>query len=80
MFFRHDRIRPAYWLVALLALGSIFLAGRLQSAPRYLAVAWPYDWVLAGRASSIGRGVVLAVFAALQVACLWLAFTWQAPP
>ncbi len=80
VFFRHDRVRPAYWLVALLALGSIVLAGRLQSAPRYLAVAWPYDWALAGRASTVGRGLVLAAFAGLQVACLWLAFTWQVPP
>lgn len=80
VFFRHDRVRPAYWLVALLGVASIFLAGRLQSAPRYLAVAWPFDWVLANRTSRVGRGIVLGGFAAVQVLALWLAFTWQAPP
>jgi hypothetical protein len=80
VFFRPDGVRPAYWLVAILAVGSVFMAGRLQSAPRYLAIAWPFDWVLAGRASRVGRGIVLASFAGLQVVTLWLAFTWQVPP
>jgi len=80
VFFRPDKVRPAYWLAAFLAVASVFMAGRLQSAPRYLAVAWPFDWVLAGRASRVGRGIVLAAFAGLQVVTLWLAFTWQVPP
>jgi Mannosyltransferase (PIG-V) len=80
VFFRHDRIRPAYWVVAIIGLVSVFLSGRLQSAPRYLAVAWPFDWVLASRGSRIGRGIVLLGFALLQVLMLWLVFTWQMPP
>ncbi len=80
VFFRHDRIRPAYWVVALIGVLSIFLSGRLQSAPRYLAVAWPFDWVLANRRSRAGRGAVLVVFTLLQVLTLWLVFTWRMPP
>ena len=80
VFFRHDRIRPAYWAVAIIALLTVFLSGRLQSAPRYMAVAWPFDWVLANRQSRVGRGAVLAGFAAIQVLLLWLAFTWSVPP
>jgi hypothetical protein len=80
VFFRHDRIRPAYWVVAIIGVVTIFLSGRLQSAPRYLAVAWPFDWVLANRTSLAGRSAVLLVFAALQVLLLWLAFTWSVPP
>ena len=80
VFFRHDRIRPAYWVVAIIGLLTVFLSGRLQSAPRYLAVAWPFDWVLANRESRIGRGAVLLVFALLQVVTLWLVFTWRMPP
>jgi hypothetical protein len=53
---------------------------RRWALPRYLAVAWPFDWVLAGRRSRIGRSAVLATFALLHVAALWLAFTWQTPP
>jgi hypothetical protein len=80
VFFRHDRMPAAYWLVAILAVLSVFLTGRLQSAPRYLAVAWPFDWVLANRRSVLGRRVLLGAFAAGQVVVAWLAFTWQAPP
>jgi hypothetical protein len=80
VFFRHDKVPLAYWLVALMAVLSVFLSGWLQSGPRYIAIAWPFAWVLANRQSVIGRRVLLAVFAAGQVVVAWLAFTWQAPP
>ncbi len=80
VFFRHDRIRPAYWVVAIISLVTVFLSGRLQSAPRYLAVGWPFDWVLANRESRLGRGAVLLVFAVVHVLLLWFAFTWTMPP
>jgi hypothetical protein len=80
VYFRHDRIRPAYWIVAIISLVTVFLSGRLQSAPRYLAVAWPFDWVLASRESRLGRGAVLVIFAVMQVLLLWLVFTWSMPP
>jgi hypothetical protein len=80
VYFRSDRIRPAYWLVAILAVAGIFLAGLLQSSPRYLAVVWPFSWVLANRQSRIGRATVLTGFTVLQVVFLWLHFTWTAPP
>ncbi len=80
VYFRPDRIRPAYWLVAILAVVSLVLAATLTSAPRYLAVAWPFAWVLANRRSRIGRAVVLLAFAALQCLALWSHFTWITPP
>ena len=80
VYFRKDRMRPAYWLVAIISVASVFLAGRLQSTPRYLAVAWPFDWVLAGRESRLGRATVLGVFALLHVVLLWLALTWRLAP
>ncbi len=80
VFFRPDRIRPAYWLVGLIALASVFLTGKLLSSPRYVAYAWPFDWVLASRKSRIGRGIVLVVFLILHVFLLWQAFTWHIPP
>jgi hypothetical protein len=80
VYFRRDRIAPAYWIMAILAIVAVFASGRLQSAPRYLAVAWPFDWVLANRSSQTGRAAVLAVFAVLHVLLLWLAFTWSVPP
>ena len=80
VFFRHDRIRPAYWVVSGMAVLSVFLAGRWFSLPRYLAVAWPFDWVLARRESRVGKVAVLATFACVQVAFSWLAFTWLLSP
>jgi hypothetical protein len=80
VFFRHDRIRPAYWLVAMIALASVFLAGYLQSAPRYIAIAWPFAWVLANRRSRIGQGVVLAGFGIGQAVVAWFAFTLLLTP
>ena len=51
VYFRHDRIGPAYWIVAALAIFGVFASGKLLSAPRYIVVAWPFDWVLANRES-----------------------------
>ncbi len=80
VFFRHDRIRPAYTLVSILAVATVFLSGTLMSTPRFLAVAWPFDWVLAERSSRAGRAIVLVAFALSHVVLLWLAFTWQLAP
>jgi hypothetical protein len=80
VFFRHDRIRPAYWLVALIGVASVFLAGYLQSAPRYIAIAWPFAWALANRDSTIGRRLVLAAFVAGQALAAWFAFTLVLTP
>jgi hypothetical protein len=80
VFFRHDRIGPAYWIMAALAIFGVFASGKLLSAPRYIVVAWPFDWVLANRDSLVGRAAILAIFAAVHVVLLWLAFTWRVPP
>jgi len=80
VFFRHDRIAPAYWVMAALAIIGVFASGKLLSAPRYIVVAWPFDWVLANRESKAGRLAVLGVFGAVHVLLLWLAFTWSVPP
>ena len=80
VYFRPDRIKPAYVAVAVIAILTVFLAMRLQSSPRYLAVAWPFAWVLANRRSRWGRAAALAAFALGQVVLLWLAFSWQLAP
>ena len=78
-YFRRDRISAAYGAVAILALLEIVAAGRIRSAPRYLATAWPFDWVLARRGPVV-RYAVLVVFVAGQCALAWEAFTWSAAP
>jgi hypothetical protein len=80
VYFRRDRMPLAYVLVALIPFVGIVWSGRLMSAPRFLAVAWPFDWTLALRRSRWVRIVVPAVFVVLQCAFAWLAFTRGAPP
>ena len=80
IFFRQDRIRPAYWVVAGISFASVFLSGKLLSSTRFLAVAWPFDWVLGNRPSRVERIAVLVVFAALQAALLWVVFGWYIAP
>ena len=80
VFFRRDRIPSAHWVVAMIPIVSLFSAGRLMSAPRFLAVAWPFDWALATRRTRWVRVAVPAVFVGLQCLLAWLAFTWQAAP
>ena len=80
VFFRHSPIRPAYWLVAALGIAGFLLAGTLVSAPRYIAVAWPFGWALASRNSRIGQAVVLVGLGTAQVVFLWLHFTGRVPP
>ena len=49
VYFRPDRIPMPYALMAVVALLSVMASLRLLSVGRYLAVVWPFDWVLARR-------------------------------
>ena len=78
-FFRRDRVPRAYLVLAILPFIEVLLAGRIRSAPRYLAVAWPFDWVLARRRALVGR-LVLVAFVAIQCLAAWWAFMSSAAP
>lgn len=81
VYFRPDRMPAAYWLVALLPYAGVVGVGRLlTSSPRYLAIAWPFDWTLARRRARWVRVVVPTVFLVLQGCCAWLTFTWTIHP
>jgi hypothetical protein len=49
VYLRPDRIPLPYAVLTLLSLGTVIASLRLQSVARYLAVAWPFAWILAGR-------------------------------
>ena len=66
--------------MAVMTVATIFISAGLQSSTRYLAVAWPFAWVLANRRSRLGRSAALIIFAVGQVVLLWLAFTWRLAP
>jgi len=46
---RWDRIPLPYALLPVLYLGAAFASGGLESIGRYLMLAFPYAWILAGR-------------------------------
>ena len=49
VYLRPDRIALPYAALTLLALLTVVASLRLQSVARYLAVAWPFAWILANR-------------------------------
>jgi hypothetical protein len=49
VYFRVDRIPLPYVALSVVSLLTLVGSLRLQSVARYLAVAWPFSWVLANR-------------------------------
>jgi hypothetical protein len=73
-FFRRDRVPLPYVIVALLPFVGLLAGWRVTSASRYLAVAWPYDWTLAGRSPPI-RLALLTASVLLQAVATVLIFS-----
>lgn len=55
VFLRRDRIPGPYASLPVLFLGLVFTSGSVQSIGRLLMPAFPYQWILAGRRSWLGR-------------------------
>ncbi len=53
VYLRPDRIPRPEAALAILALVTVLVSGRTVSAPRYLAVAWPFAWIQAGSAQPL---------------------------
>jgi hypothetical protein len=80
LFRRPDRLPASYTALALVTVVTALASGRLQSIGRYLAVAWPFDWLLANRRAAWFELVGLAGFAALFVVHAMLNFTQALAP
>ena len=80
VYFRPDRMPATYWLVAAIPFAGLVAGSRITSSTRFLAVAWPFDWVLARRRAAWVRLVLPTLFLVLQGALAWLAFTWKIHP
>jgi hypothetical protein len=55
VYIRADRMPPAHMAFAVLSLVTVVGSLRLQSVARYLAVAWPFSWILAKRGPRVGQ-------------------------
>lgn len=75
VYLRPDRIPLPYAIVPPIALATVLASGSLESVGRYLAVAFPYAWVLAGRGGPRVRAVGAAISALLLLAVSTASFT-----
>ncbi len=77
---RRDRMPLHVALVAIVAFASVFLSGRIQSDARYLAVGWPFAWLLANRKGSFTGDLAVAISAGLFVLFAFLHVTQALAP
>jgi hypothetical protein len=80
VFRRKDRLPASATVLAIVTVVTALASGRLQSIGRYLAVAWPFAWILANRRAAWFELTGLAAFAALFVVHAMLHFTQALAP
>jgi hypothetical protein len=80
VYLRPDRIPLPHTLVAVLALVTVIASLRLQSVARYIAVAWPFAWVLANRKAAWFRDTWPFITAGLFTLHTFLHFTQAMAP
>jgi hypothetical protein len=80
LFRRKDGISAPYTALAVVSLVTAVASTRLISTARFLAVAWPFDWILANRRAKWFELTGLAAFAALFTIHAMLHFTQALAP
>jgi hypothetical protein len=80
LFRRKDGISAPYTALAVVSLVTAIASTRLISTARFLAVAWPFDWILANRRAAWFELTGLAAFAAIFVIHAMLHFTQALAP
>jgi Mannosyltransferase (PIG-V) len=75
-----DRTPKAHVAWAMTAFASVLVGGRLLSAPRYLAIGWPFASWLGGRRSIAFQVAWPIVWAGLFAVFAFLNFTTQLAP
>lgn len=80
VYLRPDRVPLPYAAMAVIGLLTVFATLRIQSVTRYLAVVWPFDWVLARRHAALFPTAALAVSAGLFTVMAFLNFSQTLAP
>lgn len=79
VYMRADRIPLPYVAYAVVSVLTVLASGRLQSVGRYLAVVFPFDWVLANRRAAWFQASWPAISVGLFTIYALLHFTVLAP-
>ena len=77
---RFDRLPVHHVLVAVVAIPTVFIAGRIQSDARYLGIAWPLAWALTRWRGYGGRDLLPLAWGGLYVAFAFLHVTRTLAP
>ena len=80
LFRRKDQIPAPYMALMVVSLVTAIASTRLISTARFLAVAWPFSWILANRRAAWFELTGLAAFAAIFVIHGVLHFTQALAP
>jgi hypothetical protein len=80
VYAKADRTPKAHVAWALTAFATVLLGGRILSAPRYLAVGWPFASWLGGRRSIAFQAAWPIIWAGLFALFAFLNFTTQLAP
>jgi mannosyltransferase PIG-V len=80
IYFRTSRVPAAHLAYAIASVVFLLLTLRIVSTPRWLAVLWPFAWVMVSRRSRLFIGSSLAAFTATYAAFAFLNFTTLLAP
>lgn len=80
VYLRTDRVPAGEAALAIVILATVLLSGRILSAPRYLAIAWPYAGIQAARGSPWFRAAWPILLSGLFALFAFLHFTTTLAP
>jgi len=80
VYLRPDRVPLPYAAMAVVGLLTVFATLRIQSVGRYLAVVWPFAWLLARRRAAWFQIAGVGISAALFTVMAFLNFTQTLAP
>jgi hypothetical protein len=79
VYLRTSRLPRAHVAYAIASLLALAVSARIVSLPRYLAVLWPFPWLLTSRRSTAFMKAALGLFVVAFVGFAYLDFTILAP-
>jgi hypothetical protein len=80
IYFRTSRVPRHHLAYALAAVATLAFTARIVSTPRWLAVLWPFAWVMVSRRSRAFIVVGLVAFAAAYAIFAFVNFTTLLAP